>query len=534
MKKSQWGQFLAGFLILAATQCALPKLSNDDAAESGDGGSPNDGTDLVAGAGPGGTGNEHNGPECEADDVGCHDEVTPRTCNAEGKWNLLDHCTGERPICNELTGACAECDPNDAKRCSDAVTLQTCSAEGKWEEDEICAGGLVCLTGTGICGSCQEGTHQCSGNESLTCLESGSWGPGTPCEGATPICAEGTGQCEECDPNFGTGKSCDGNTPRTCVDYEWVPETESCDEGSPDLPLCDNATGACVCEEGAFRCATSSGRQQCTLGDWQTAASCVGDTSHCLDEDGSCVSCLRDNDCVPENDCMTASCAVDTTHTCDETPKTPAGIHRCDYISTDDGYCDGEGSCVECSENAHCPPTSGNPNETLCRENSCVDPLRYVGWSYPGSTAIATNTTVNPDAIYWFRLPALPYNATLTKFGAHGSGGGVSLKMALYADGGTEPGNVLAETDLPLALFNGYPEIAAAGSPALTAGKRYFIAVKVSAPTTALRRAVQNGAIGWVDDATYGDTSWPTFSSESASDVNDEEWGIYIQVEDTE
>lgn len=546
MKKSQLGQSLAGFLILLATQCALPKLTNDDPVEAGDGGSSGDGDgdgpsggdgdDLVgsAGDGPGGTGNVYSGPECEAGDVGCHDEFTRHTCSAEGEWSLLERCTADKPVCNELTGACAECGPDGEKRCSNAVTLQKCSAEGQWEDDEICTGGLVCLAAAAACGSCQAGTHQCNGNESLTCLESGSWGPGTACEGTTPVCAEGTGQCEECDPDLGTGKSCDGNTPRTCIDYEWVPDTEDCGAGSPELPLCDNATGACVCEEGAFRCATSSGRQQCTLGQWQTATSCVDDTSHCLEYDGSCVSCLRDNDCVPENDCMTASCASGTTHACEETPKTPAGSHRCDYTSIDDGYCDGEGACVECSENTHCPPTSGNPSETLCRDNSCVDPLHYVGWSYPDSPAITTNTTVSPDAIYWFRLPALTYNATLTKFGAHGSGGGVSLKMALYADGGTEPGNVLAETSLPLALFNGYPEIAAQGSTTLTAGERYFIAVKVSSQTTAIRRSVQSGASGWVDDATYGDTSWPTFSSESASDINDEDWGIYIQVEDTE
>lgn len=577
MKHVRVRLILAGILVLLATQCALPQLTNEAPELDGDG----DGEPL--GGAPNawaGTGGEGSPPECEEEETRCLDERTPERCNAEGEWSSLEPCMGDTPVCNEVTGACAACDPGASKRCKDAVTLQKCNAEGEWENEEFCRGSTpvcveeeaacgvcepdavgceenapavcksdgsghnvgaacsgenpACLAETGTCGTCQEGAHQCSGNESFTCLESGAWGPGTPCEGATPVCAAGTGECEECDPLLGTGKSCDGNTPRTCVDYKWVPQAEDCATDSPDLPICENATGECVCDEGTFRCATSSGRQRCISGVWQTATSCIFDTPHCLEEDGSCVSCLRNSDCSPTNDCVTSSCAASTTHTCSETPKTPAGSHRCDFISTDDGYCDGEGTCVECSTNAHCPHPSGNSRETLCRDNACVDPVHYVGWSYPGTTAIATNTAASPDAVYWFQLPALSRSATLTKFGAHGSGGGVSLKMALYADGGTEPGSVLAETDAPLALFNGYPEIAASGSVELTAGERYWIAVKVSAHTTSLRRAARSSARGWVDDATYGDTSWPAFNIDSASDVNDEDWGIYIQVEDTE
>lgn len=290
-----------------ATACALPELTqNPDYVEDGasggapsdgNGGSPSDGSGATSdsgGSGASDTGGTGPSGDCDPQAAPtCYDAITPQSCNSEGQWVQQAPCQGDAPHCNDATGTCVVCEP-DVTECQDNTSMHCLSDGSAWEELEVCSGlRPACLAATGTCGSCTEGDVQCVGDALRTCQSDQTWGISDSCDSATPQCFDKA--CHECDPEEGNGRSCDGQTPRVCVDGNWVDEEEC----GGDLPNCSPKTGRCVCTEGETRgeyvCTGGNGLEQCTGGAWVRLAECGG---------WSCVNgaCYRPPSCLELSD----------------------------------------------------------------------------------------------------------------------------------------------------------------------------------------------------------------------------------------
>jgi hypothetical protein len=112
-------------------------------------------------------------------------------------------------------------------------------------------------------------------------------------------------------------------------------------------------------------------------------ATCNQDGGAVCDGDGNCVECNNNLDCDEgfvcddNNDCvLDVECTMDeqcsdgddctkdlcTAGSCSN-PNEDQGV-TCDLIGQEDGFCDGNGTCVECNENQNC--------DEICFENECV------------------------------------------------------------------------------------------------------------------------------------------------------------------
>jgi hypothetical protein len=240
---------------------------------------------------------------------------------------------------------------------------------------------------------------------------------------------------------------------------------------------------------------------------------------------GSCVECIDPDDCDPSGECYEPTC---NGNTCDEDPKAEGDA----CTGGVNWVCDGGGACVQCTptENANC-----NGSTQVCRSNACVGALHSHGWED------ATDTTSSPftAALYWFRLPALTYDATLLGFGIKGGETGASFKLALYADNGSGTG----ASGAPFAFTTSALAISGATATettsitstttALNSGTIYWLAFKGNA--TKLLRARVAAQEGFIGDDSYSN-AFPT-NPHTLANVADEDgvqYAVYIRVRDTE
>jgi hypothetical protein len=168
--------------------------------------------------------------------------------------------------------------------------------------------------------SCEPDAEECRNNVAHVCDEDGSWESLNACKGNTIECEDctlgqecseasdcGTGyclehECVECEPKT---RECVGLTPRLCSnDGVWVNQP-SC---GGELPLCDEDSGVCVCEEGEHSCIDDDTELRCVNGAWENIDCVQG----CLTGQGV-DSCRADTLATPG----VVACDPSTNTTCD-------------------------------------------------------------------------------------------------------------------------------------------------------------------------------------------------------------------------
>jgi hypothetical protein len=242
------------------------------------------------------------------------------------------------------------------------------------------------------------------------------------------------------------------------------------------------------------------------------------------DGSGNCVECLDPDDCDPSGECYDPTCGGNS---CGETPKDEG-----DSCAAGAGWvCDGAGSCEECTTtyDANCSASE------VCRASACEDADHTHGWE------AATDTTSAPFAgvLYWFRLPTLNYDATLTAFGIIGAETGASFKLALYADNGSgtgASGSPFARTTTAIAIGTSAVETTSITASTLNLAKDtvYWLAFKGNA-TKSLRARSAPTQDGFSATDSYNN-AFPA-NPQTLPDVADEDslqYAVYIRVLDTE
>ncbi|MEW5855450.1 MAG: Ig-like domain-containing protein, partial [Myxococcota bacterium] len=267
-------------------------------------------------------------------------------------------CSAALPICNPATHTCVECLENSQ-----------CPAEAP------------------LCGRL---SHQCT----PACTSDAE------CNAPTPVCAPAgnirAGECVECvnDDTCFFGEVCNpaDDTCVECLGDTDCTAPDRCELTSHTCVDCltdaDCPTSAPFCESATHTC------RGCT-----TDADCGGGTPLCAVTGplaGSCVTCRQDGDCsgaTPICDEATATCRPCDPDGNDCSGATPAcettGVYagRCVECTATDGdacvapaVCNTDASsplldtCVECSEDSHCPQEAPvcNPGTGQCAEQ-CTD-----------------------------------------------------------------------------------------------------------------------------------------------------------------
>lgn len=322
--------------------------------------------------------------ECTSGDRRC-DDNSPARC-IDGTWDILPACSGDTPICNELSGACAACTPGVTK-CTPAGQLAVCDIDGSWEvtacslEVPECVGGqclqcnpsagdrrcqnnsveecddsgawvivqsctdasTVCLQASGTCGTCTPGDTQCNGtsNAVATCNEAGQFVE-EPCPASKPLCD--ASECVACAEGLGPQRTCAGDTPLLCAANSWIPQAPCGD----DTPVCIPETGECACEDDTVRCQNDA-LLVCTGGVWITEQTCGGDYPVCDEELGRCSCAEGESKCTVGFD--------DSMQVCQ------GGFWTEAFCSGNTPVCV-DGSCVECVPDS--PPTCTNLTLNYC------------------------------------------------------------------------------------------------------------------------------------------------------------------------
>ena len=310
--------------------------------------------------------------------AGCVLEDRPITSDggADGGPFCVD-CEGDTPVCNESTGLCVQCTPEEAGECGDDTPVCNESAglcvQCTPEEAGECGDDTpVCNESTGLCVQCTpEETGECGGDtplcdpglsECVACLADGDCNDPTEakCDDMLKECVpcDDRAQCDDVDGFPGTANAC--NADGECVECTPASETETC---ANDVS-CDPATETCTTT---------------TRGSREVCQTCIAD-SECGDEgvpsqDFRCVPMFYPNDQTRFPDGSTGFCLEifepggctqpyaitisDRSSLSDPTPRSYCGINE------DLTTCSAVRALVmndDCLEDADCP-TGG-----ICRD----------------------------------------------------------------------------------------------------------------------------------------------------------------------
>lgn len=182
---------------------------------------------------------------CEATDKTCNG-LQPQKCQVAETGNVYVDDGAACPFgCDASTGTCTSAKAcsglsgavsHGTSGCVSATQYGTCN-DGAWTGTKTCAAGCV----SDACyETCLPGAYQCAGSEIQKCNASGSaWATQTTCSG--------------------------------------------------DLPVCDDTSHKCVCEESAIRCFENN-VEMCSDGVWKLIDAChANETCVATEDDGNCV-----------------------------------------------------------------------------------------------------------------------------------------------------------------------------------------------------------------------------------------------------
>ncbi|MCB9787495.1 MAG: putative metal-binding motif-containing protein [Deltaproteobacteria bacterium] len=213
------------------------------------------------------------GVPCDDGDPCTEDDM----CNAGACGGLPSSCSDGDPctrdVCDSVTGACSNEEPDDGASCDDG---DPCT------EGDVCADFI------------------CAGVEACDCVNSGDCDDGNPCTSET--CVAGfceyqnlTGSCDD-------GNACTGAD--TCVagKCKGGPPV-NCDDAEPcTVDMCDAAVGC----QHAPKTGSCDDGDACTVGDQCTAgvggsiATCVPGAARDCDDGDACT----EDSCVPKSGCV--------------------------------------------------------------------------------------------------------------------------------------------------------------------------------------------------------------------------------------
>lgn len=256
-----------------------------------------------------------------------------------------------------MAGAAApEGDPVCAGRSGQHIcegpVLHACDSAGNSVQMTACPSEARCLAGKdfGMCSACEPGEVQCMGADLQTCSMRGMFETTETCMSA-PLCSATTQSCTPGKCNAGQFSCTSGSLSRCKADLTGFEPVQSC-----RAELCDAAVGKCnECVPGSARC---EGNQlvECTDAGTMMRRACSGATPRCVGE--ACVQCATSTDCTAA-ECRVTSCER-TTGTCSAPTPAPAGTP-----CSAGRVCNGEGSCVQCVADDDC-----DPNE-MCMDRMC-------------------------------------------------------------------------------------------------------------------------------------------------------------------
>jgi hypothetical protein len=467
---------------------------------------------------------------CLANDFDCSGEILRKCDDDLQGFHTVTDCSQTTEPCNAEAGACtSDACLEGQKRCHDD-DLQVCNEDhSAFVVDDECGAGL-CDSATLTCDACVEGQASCSDvTTRAQCNDEGTVSTDMPCMGGMPFCAGGN--CVQClnatHCTVGDCQTAGCNGSGQCVPSNRNQGIDCDDNGGS---VCNNS-GECVECNVPNDCPTTNSCYEPTCGsescgetpkDPRDACSFAGGVM--CDGSGNCVECLDPDDCDPSGECYDPTCGGNS---CGETPKDEG-----DSCAAGAGWvCDGAGSCEECTTtyDANCSASE------VCRASACEDADHTHGWE------AATDTTSAPFAgvLYWFRLPTLNYDATLTAFGIIGAETGASFKLALYADNGSgtgASGSPFARTTTAIAIGTSAVETTSITASTLNLAKDtvYWLAFKGNA-TKSLRARSAPTQDGFSATDSYNN-AFPA-NPQTLPDVADEDslqYAVYIRVLDTE
>ena len=282
-----------------------------------------------------------------------------RVCDAQGQCvtPCTNECTSGATSC--VLGSLRTCGNYDADACTEWSSPVVCPTA-------TCASAFACATGGTCANECVAGTTRCSVISPVGVQTCGNYDTDACTEwGGTVACSAGTacvgGACvatctNEC---VAGATSCVAGALRTCVNY--------------DLDTCAEWSAPSTCPTGTCADATS-----CVVPACASPAQC--------DDGNACTS-----DACTAGACAHAPAPVDT-------PCGPAGAQ----------FCDGIGTCVECTVDAQCPAGEACVGNTCVPTGSCDD-KDGDGYAVPVRSAICTGPTdcddtdasVHPGATEW-------------------------------------------------------------------------------------------------------------------------------------
>lgn len=293
-------------------------------------------------------------------------DATTGPCTAdscpEGETCNTDSGECEETIVGEGLQLCRSCPDGDGQCGGDAVA--TCVAFGgaaycltECTTNNDCPTGFQCFNVPSVGSRCIPGSGSCD----KKCIQEGCE-DGKVCEFDTGNCVPKLNACDSCDKDdyCGAGNRCVkfGPNNKKCVPQ--CATEDQCPQGS----TCTTEEGVKVCKPSGATCCFGESCGGDTCGD-----ACAEPTPACWQ--GTCVECLNDGQCGAGQKCDTA------THKCKE----EVGPQNCDACTGSTPVCHPQlQKCVECLNSTHC--ASGqicDPNTNGCTGDICA----ACGGDYP-------------------------------------------------------------------------------------------------------------------------------------------------------
>ncbi len=126
--------------------------------------------------------------------------------------------------------------------------------------------------------------------------------------------------------------------------------------------------GSGVCTPGTDACQDDSIRLVCSDdGQTLTPVACTPLIPYCVDA-GQCVQCTESAHCEPSSDCHVATCDAETGE-CSDSPKAESSVRECG-AGGNWGFCDGSGECLACRSASDCTP-SDSCHTATCDDGTC-------------------------------------------------------------------------------------------------------------------------------------------------------------------
>lgn len=263
--------------------------------------------------------------------------TSPRQRCDQGVWRTSDPCENGS-VCDPASPAiCRPVDPFCAGRSGGAVcdgaVMHVCAEAGFAREQISCASPEQCQLGltTGECAACKPGSLRCAGAKLEACQPDGhSWALRESC-GSPALCKPSAGGCTTGVCVAGA-RICVGETLRVCsADLTAFVSEKVCDF------RCDEAGKQCdVCTANERSCDGDRVRSCSADGQHETFAVCARERPFCVGQ-GQCVQCKTESHCpAPSEACQVATCANGT---CGFVAK--PGPHPAEVKDGQDNNCNG-------------------------------------------------------------------------------------------------------------------------------------------------------------------------------------------------